>query len=135
MFDIKLQDFSKSAELGYTFSLKLPTGADSGAKLTVIGDMSPTVKAYGRKLFQEYQQKQATARRKGRPEDEIDLDEAEERAVESALVRLVDWQGITEDGEEVPFSKAKAASVLKQHPWIRDAVMQEAADINNFRPK
>ena len=137
MFDLVKQDFGKASEVGYTFNLKLPTGSDSGAKLTIIGDMSPTVKAYQRKKFQEYQTKVAIAKRKGRQHelDEIDLDEAEEIAIEAALVRLVGWEGLGENGKSVEFSKEKAAEVLKAHPWIREAVMQEAQDITNFQPK
>lgn len=134
MFDIQKQDFSKSAEAGYSFDLKLPTGASSGAKLTIIGDLSPAVKAFQRRKFQEYQQRQAIAKRKGR-DDEIDLDEAEDVNIESALVRLIGWKGVTENGVEVPFSKEKAAEVLRQHAWIRDAILVEAADVTNFTPK
>lgn len=135
MFDLQKQDFSKAAEAGYTFELKLPTGAGSGAKLTILGDMSSTVKAYSRRKFQEYQQKQAIAKRKGKELDDMDLDEAEQLGVESTLVRLVGWEGITEDGKEVPFSKDKAAEVLTAHSWIRDAIMQESSDVTNFTPK
>jgi len=135
MFDLQQQDFSKSADLGYTFELKLPTGASSGAFLTILGDLSSTVKMYSRKKFQEYQQKQAIAKRKGKESEEMDLDEAEELAVESTLVRLVNWSGITEQGQDVPFSKEKAREVLKQHPWIREAIITESADVLNFQPK
>lgn len=134
-FDLVKQDFSKAAEQGYTFELKLPTGEPSGAKLTVLGDMSPTVKAYSRKKFSEYQQKQAIARRKNKDPDDMSLDEAEELSVESALVRLVGWDGITEEGKPVAFTKDKAAQVLTQHSWIREAIVQESADITNFRPR
>lgn len=134
-FDIVKQDFSKSSEAGYTFELNLPTGEPSGAKLTILGDMSPTVKQYSRRKFSEFQQKQAIARRKGKDADEMSLQEAEELAVESALVRLVGWEGITEDGKEVPFSKEKAEAVLTAHSWIREAIVQEASDVTNFRPK
>jgi hypothetical protein len=135
MFDLQKQDFSKAAEAGYTFELKLPTGAGSGAKLTILGDMSSTVKAYSRRKFQEYQQKQSIAKRKGKDLDDMDLDEAEQLGVESTLVRLVGWEGITEDGKEVPFSKDKASEVLTAHSWIRDAIMQESSDVTNFTPK
>lgn len=135
MFDLSKQDFSKSAEAGYSFELKLPTGAGSGARLTILGELSPTVKAYGRRKYQEYQQKQATARRKNRDPEEMDLDEAEALAVEASLVRLVGWEGITEDGKPVEFSKEKGTEVLTKHAWIRDAIMQESNDVTNFRPK
>lgn len=134
-FDIVKDDFSKAAELGYTFELKLPTGAPSGAKLTVIGEMSKPVKEYSRKKFAEFQQKQAIAKRKGKEVEDLTLEEAEELAVESALVRLIGWEGIQENGKDVPFSKEKAAEVLRAHPWIRDAIMQESADITNFRTR
>jgi hypothetical protein len=135
MFDIVKQDFSKSAENGYTFELKLPDGTPSGAKLTIIGDMSKTVKAYGRRKFSEFQQRAATAKRKGKDIDQIDLDEAEDSAIESALVRLIGWQGITENGKVVEFSKEKAAEILRAHPWIREAIIEEASDVTNFRPE
>ena len=134
-FDIVNQDFSKAAEVGYKFELKLPTGAGSGAFLVIIGDQSPAVKLYSRRKFQEYQQKVAMAKRKGREVEDISLDEAEELAVEAALVRLVGWEGITESGKEVKFSKEKAQEILTQHQFIREAIMQESADITNFQPK
>jgi len=134
-FDLVKQDFNKAAEAGFTFELKLPTGEPSGAKLTVIGDMSPTVKAYSRKKFSEYQMKQSIAKRKGKEVDDLSLDEAEDLAVEAALIRLINWTGIQEGGKDVPFSKEKAREVLTQHSWVREAVMAEAADLTNFQPK
>ena len=133
-FDIIKDDFSKAAEIGYTFELKLPTGVGSGAFLTILGDNAPAVKQFGRKKFQEWQMRQATAKRKGK-EEEFSLDEAEETAVESALVRLIGWKGITEYGKEVKFSKEKAREILTQHSFIREAIVEEAADITNFQPK
>lgn len=134
-FDLVKQDFNKSAEIGYAFDLKLPTGESSGAKLTVIGEMSAPVKQYSRKKFAEYQMKQSIARRKGKDIEDMSLEDAEELAVEQALVRLVDWDGILEDGKKVPFTKEKATEVLKAHSFIREQVMQESADITNFQPK
>ena len=133
-FDIQKQDFSKSAELGYEFELKLPTGEGAGAFLTVIGDLSPTVKQYSRRKYQEFTQRQAIARRKGK-EEELSLEDAEELAIEAALVRLINWRGFTEDGKEVKFSKEKAREVLAQHAWIRDQIVEEASDVGNYKPK
>ena len=134
MFDIKTHDFSAAAADGYTFNLKLPTGADSGAKLTILGDLSPTIKNYSRKRFAEYQQRQQIAKRKGKDE-EISLDEAEEMQVENALVRLIGWEGITEDGKEIKFSKEKAREILTAHSFIRDQIISESQDVLNFQPK
>ena len=134
MFDISKQDYSKFAEAGHKFELKLPDGSNSGAYLIVIGDLSPAVKAFGRRSFEEYRQREATAKRKGK-EYEITLEEAEEKAVEASLVRLVGWEGILEDGKTVEFSKDKAREFLTKHSWVREQVLNEAADVTNFTQK
>ena len=134
-FDLVKHNFSESAAEGFSFELKLPTGAPTGTKLTVLGEMSPTVKLYSRKKFAEYQQRQATLRRKGKEDEQISLEEAEEIAVENALVRLVGWSDLLEDGKEVKFSKEKARELLTNHSWIRDQVISESQDVLNFSPK
>jgi hypothetical protein len=134
-FDIRADNYSKAAESGYKFELKLPTGAGSGAFLTIIGDQSPAVRNYSKRKFQEYQQKIQVAKRRGRDPEDMTLDEAEEASVDAALVRLLDWEGITEDGKPVKFSKEKAAEILKEHSWIREQVISEAGDVLNFTPK
>ena len=133
-FDLQKVNFSQAAEAGYTFNLKLPNGADSGAKLTVLGDMSPAVKLYQRKKGQEYLQRQAVLKRKGK-EDEIDLDNLEEQAIEACLVRLIGWDGIEEAGKPVAFSKEAARDKLLKEDWVRQQILDEAADVSNFTPK
>ena len=133
-FDIVKQDFSASSEIGYEFELKLPTGEGSGAFLTVIGDYSPTVKQYAKRKYQEFNQRQTIARRKGK-EEELSLEDAENLSIEAALVRLIGWRGFTEEGKEVKFSKDKAREVLTQHSWIRDQIQEESSDVGNFKPK
>ena len=133
-FDLVKHNFTDAAAEGYTFALKLPTGADSGAKLTVLGELSPTIKNYSRKRFAEYQQRQQMAKRKGKEED-LSQEEAEEMAVENALVRLVGWEGIVEDGKDVKFTKEKAREILTAHSFIRDAIVSESQDVLNFSPK
>lgn len=134
-FDLNKDNFSTAAEQGVELELILPTGAGSGAYLTIIGDNSKTVKAYSRKKFQEYQMKVQIAKRKGKEPEELTLEEAEELAVEAAAVRVMGWKGFTEDGKEVKFSKEKLNEVLTQHPWVREFVMQESSNIFHFVPK
>lgn len=135
MFDLTKNDLSKVAEDGYEFELVMPTGEQTGAFITVRGEQSPAVKAYGRKKFMEYQQKQKIAKRKGKDTDDFDLDEAEDMSVESAFVRMISWKGIAEDGKAVEFTPDNVKRVLKQHPWIKEAVMEESSNLHNFRPK
>ena len=73
-------------------------------------------------------------KRKGKEDEQISLEEAEEMAVENALVRLVGWEGISEDGKEVKFSKEKAREVLTNHNWVREQIISESQDVLNFQP-
>ncbi len=134
-FDLKNNNYSVAAALGYTFNLELPTGEVSDATLTVIGDLSKEVRDYSKRKYQEYQNKINIAKKRGKEVEDITLEEAEEMAVESALVRLTDWSGFTEGGKKVEFSKEKAKEILKEHSWIRDQIMLKSSDVVNFRPK
>jgi hypothetical protein len=118
-------NYNQAAEVGHEFNLRLPTGAETDIKLTVIGDLSKPVKA---------QQRQEIAKRKGK-EIDLSLEEAEDTAVESASIRLIGWSGLTEGGKEVKYSKEKAGELLRDNAWIREQIMEEAADVTNFQPK
>lgn len=134
MFDLTKNDLSVAAEAGYEFELMLPTGEPTGAFITVRGEQSPAVKAYGRKMFNMYQQKQKIAKRKGK-EDELDLDEAEDMQIETAFVRMIGWKGLAEAGKAVEFTPENAKRILRQHSWIREEVMNESSNLMNFRPE
>lgn len=133
-FDVVKQNYSKAAEEGYTFDLILPDGSDAGAKLTILGDLSTTVQNFSKQKYKEFKTRVDQLKRKNK-EFDISLEAAEEEAIESALVRLVGWEGITENGKEVKFSKEAAENILRIHPWIRDQIFEEAANVSNFIPK
>ncbi len=134
-FDLAKNNFGEAAEVGYEFELKLlGTGESTGAFITVRGDQSKTVKAYARKKFAEFRLKEQQAKRRGKDPEDMSLDEAEELSIESAIVRVIDWKGITEGGKAVPFTKENAERIFKEHSWIKDQVMEEASQILNFRP-
>lgn len=133
-FDLTRQNYSTSAEAGFTFNLVTPDGNETDATLTILGDLSPTVKNYGKRKYKEITQQSKAAKARGK-EWEPSLDEAEEMAIESAMVRLIGWNGFTEEGKKVEFSKEKAEVVLKEHSWIRDIIMQESNNVSNFIPR
>jgi hypothetical protein len=135
MLDLSKNNFAEAAETGFEFELKLPTGELTGAFVTIRGDQSKTVKAYQRRKFNDYKAKEQAARRRGKEMDEMTLDEAEEIAIESTIVRVIDWRGITDDGKEVKFTKETAEQIFKEHSWIREQIMEEAALLTNFRPQ
>lgn len=133
-FDLQTQDYTKSAETGYSFELQLPDGTVSDAKLTVIGDLSATVQNYSKRKYKEIKSQIDAAKRRGK-EWEPSLEDAEDDAIEGCLVRLIGWEGFTEGGKTVEFSKEKAKEVLKQHSWIRDQIYEESRNVANFTPK
>lgn len=134
MFDLSKNNLSEVAEAGYTFELKLPTGAATGVMIKVRGEESKIVKQYGRKKYAEMQMKQQAARRRGKDVEDMSLEEAEELAVEQAVMRIIDWTGLADKGKEVPFTKESATAILTEHSWIRTAVMEESNQLLNFRP-
>ena len=133
MFDLNKMNIAELSEKGHEFELKIPEiGTPTGAFLTVKGDNSNTVRNYTKKQFEVMQSKAKMARKRGKEVDEITLSEAEDMAVEAATVRLVAWRGIVEDGKEVKFTEENVKRILKEHPWIRQAIMDESEQLANF---
>lgn len=124
---------STLAEAGYTFTLCLEDGQETEAKLTVRGKNSPVVRQYVRKLWNEFEMRKAAAKRRNREVEDLSLDEAEDLAIESAAVRLMGWEGLAEGGKDLPYSKENALRILREYPFIREAVLKESDEILNFR--
>ncbi len=133
-FDLVTNNLADKAEAGYEFELTIP-GSDTptGAFIKVRGSQSKIVRAYGRKKFEELRQRAVIAKRKGKDVEDIDLEEAEDMAVERAVVKVISWKGFEEDGKEVPFTKENATRIFKEHSWIRDQVEEEADQLLNFQ--
>ncbi len=135
-FDLNKNNFADAAEAGYEFELLLPgTQEPTGAFITVRGDQSKTVKAYARKKYAEFRLREQQAKRRGKDVEEMTIEEAEELSIESAIVRVIGWRGISEGKTDVAFTKENAARIFAAHPWIKDAVMEESSQLLNFRPK
>ena len=136
MLDLKKSNYAEVAEAGFEFELKLPgTDEPSGAFVTVRGDNSKTVKAYSRKKYSEFRAREQMQKRRGKEADEMTIDEAEDLSIEAAIVRVISWKGITEGSTVVEFNKENATRIFRDHPWIREQVMEVAQDILNFRPE
>ena len=134
-FDLGKNNLSAAAEAGYEFELIYPaTEEKTGAFITVRGEASKTVKAFGRKKYAEGEAKRIQDARKGKDTSVVDLEELEDLAIESAIVRIIDWRGISDGGENVPFTAEVARKILKEHDWIRKQVLEESSQILNFRP-
>ena len=130
-FDIVKTNLAEKAEAGYEFEVKLPDGSPTEFFVTVRGSQSPKVKAYSKKVFNQLQVKEQQAKRKNK-ETEFSLEEAEDMAVESAVVRLIGWRGLEEDGKEIKFNEDNARRIMRELDWVRAQVLEEADIAANF---
>ena len=120
MLDLAVKNLAEQSEAGYEFELTWPpTGEKTGAFVKVRGAQSKVSRAFARKKYTEFRQKEQMAKRKGR-EDEMSLDEAEDMAIETAITRIISWKGIIDAGVEVPFNKENGgvslAEILNSDP-------------------
>jgi hypothetical protein len=137
-FNLTKNNLAEKSEVGHKFELLIPEiNEKTGAFVTVRGVQSAKVKAYSRRKFAEMQQEQQMAKRKGKEPREMTLDEAEDMAIEAAIVRIIDWEGITEDGKDgkevkVVFNEENARRILREHSWIREQILNESDLLTNF---
>jgi hypothetical protein len=133
-FDLNQHNYTEIAEAGYEFELKLPgTGEGTGVLITVRGDQSKTVKVFARKKYAEFKLREQQAKRRGKEAEDMTLEEAEELSIESAVIRVIGWKNLTENGKDVPFTKENAERIFKDFSWIKEAVMEESGQLLNFR--
>lgn len=130
-FDIVKTNLAERAETGFEFEVKLPDGSPTEFFVTVRGTQSPKVKGYSKRVFNQLQVKEQQAKRKNK-ENEFSLEDAEDMAVESAVVRIVTWRGLEEAGKEIPFNEENGRRIMRDLDWVRAQVLDEADIAANF---
>lgn len=131
-FDIKLTNLSEKAEAGYEFEVKLPDGSSTDFYITVRGNQSPKIKKFSKDLFNKLQIKELQAKRKGKAEQPIDLDEAEQTLIESAAARVITWKGLEDDGKVVEPTPENITRIMEDLDWVRKQVLDESDNDANF---
>ena len=131
-FDIKLNNLSEKAEAGYEFEVKLPDGSSTDFYITVRGNQSPKIKKFSKDLFNKMQMKELQAKRKGKGEQPVDLDEAEATLIESAVARIVTWKGLEDDGKVVEPTQENIVRIMTELDWVRTQVLEESDNAANF---
>ena len=131
-FDIKLTNLSEKAEAGYEFEVKLPDGSSTDFYITVRGNQSPKIKKFSKDLFNKMQMKELQAKRRGKGEQPVDLDEAEATLIESAVARIVTWKGLEEGGKVVEPTPENIKRIMQEHDWVRAQVLEESDNAANF---
>jgi len=131
--DLAKTNIAAEAESGYEFELLHPaTGEGTEGFIKIRGEKSKVVQTHARKVVTEMQKREKMAKGKNK-EVELSIEDLEEMAVERAFVRIISWKGIQEDGVDLPFTRENAERILKEHPWIRESVMEESENLLNFR--
>ena len=131
-FDIKLNNLSEKAEAGYEFEVKLPDGSSTDFYITVRGNQSPKIKKFSKDLFNKMQMKELQAKRKGKGEQPVDLDEAEATLIESAVARIVTWKGLEDGGKVVEPTQENIVRIMTELDWVRTQVLEESDNAANF---
>ena len=131
-FDIKKTNLAEQAEAGHEFEVKLPDGSSTDFFITVRGNLSPKMKKYCKDLFNKMQMKELQAKRRGKGEQPVDLDEAEATLIESAAARIVTWKGLEEDGKVVEPTPENIKRIMQELDWVRGQVLEESDNAANF---
>ena len=131
-FDIKLTNLSEKAEAGYEFEVQLPDGSSTDFYITVRGNQSPKIKKFSKDLFNKMQMKELQAKRRGKGEQPVDLDEAEATLIESAVARIVTWKGLEDDGKVVEPTQENVVRIMTELDWVRAQVLEESDNAANF---
>lgn len=126
-------NLSAAAEQGYTFNLTHPvTGEQLDGVVKVRGDKSKVVQSFARNRIRAMQLREKVQKGKNKDTD-LTIEELEDMAIESAIVRVITWSNVKLDGEEIPFTKENAEMVLRDYDWIRQQIQEHAEDLSNFR--
>ena len=130
--NLSVLNVSEVSESGIDIELVHPaTGEGLDAWVRVRGKDSRTVQNHARKVVNDMQKREKIAKGKNKDAD-MNLEELEMLAVERAVIRIISWRGIEEDGQPVPFTVENATRVLKDNPWIREQVLENSDDLTGF---
>ena len=131
-FDIKKTNLAEQAEAGHEFEVKLPDGSSTDFFITVRGNLAPKMKEYRKGLVNKMQMKELQAKRRGKGDQPVDLDEAEATLIESAAARIVTWKGLEEDGKVVEPTPENIKRIMQELDWVRGQVLEESDNAANF---
>ena len=130
--NLSVLNVSEVSESGIEIELVHPaTGEGLDAWVRVRGKDSRTVQNHARKVVNDMQKREKIAKGKNKDTD-MSIEELEMLAVERAVIRIISWRGIEEDGQPVPFTVENATRILKDNPWIREQVLENSDDLTGF---
>jgi hypothetical protein len=128
---MELKDYEQQETCEYT--LRAPNGDKTDVVFTLAGPTHPVRAEYERKATRKGLRE---FNKKGKASLPDDPDELLEQQVERVSAFTLNWTNLQIDGDDVAFSKAKAAEIFgdKRFAWIREAVNAALLDVANFIP-
>lgn len=128
MADLNLLDSVAVANQGETLALLHPgTNEELDITITLMGSDSDEYRTTIKKRF-EAAQRQA----KNKRNQDVDLDDAEQKSQELLAKMTLGWENLEMDGKSVKFSFEAAKDVYARFPWIREQVEKFISDRSNF---
>lgn len=133
--DLKQFDTKEGANKGVVFH-PIPPGYMSPIEeisITVIGIDS---KRFIDKALKNAREDMSLIKRQPKKSDitDEDIERARNRKVEDIAICIIDWTGIEEKGEIVPFSYENAVRILTDYPWLHEQLDMFIGDRANFLP-
>lgn len=134
--DLSSFNVSSQSEAGYKMPVLHPVTKEhfEGVFITVRGNESPAVQKWVRTRLNERQQEEIRAARMKKNTTPMTIAEAEDYAAEAAAIRVIGWEGLEDGGKPIPFTHEGAVGIFKREAWLRDQVLEAAADLGNFVP-
>lgn len=134
--DLNSLNLTEQGDAGYTMQVVHPIDKTDipGMTVRVRGDKSATVQAFERKRLTELTKREKVLRGKQKDTD-FTIEEMEELAIQSAVIRVMSWTGFKENGEELACTPENLAYVMKKYSWLREQIKEAAEDLENFRPE
>jgi hypothetical protein len=114
-------------EIPYKMPVKRADGSLTALVLHVIGQHADAVEKWNASIFTQWQRDEMMAKRKNKEVEPKSLDEYKQGNIEGALVRIVGWEGVSNE-----FSKDKMRELLANNPHLRDDVIEASTDLTNF---
>lgn len=128
MADLSLLDSVAVANQGETLTLLHPaTNEELDITITLMGSDSDEYRNTIKKRF-EAAQRQA----KNKRNQEVDLDDAEQKSQELLAKMTLGWENLQMDGKSLKFTFEAAKEIYSKFPWIREQVEKFVSDRSNF---
>jgi hypothetical protein len=120
-------DITKPSEIGFEFEyISEANNKPTGVFFTVLGSNSNKVQEWTRKELNRRRQREAMNAKRGK-DNVVLIEDDEEFGVQSAVIRVVSWRGITEE-----CTPANVRRLCELNPEILGQIIKNSNELSNF---